>query len=366
MFEDKNQKFTPLSDLGEFGLIDHLSSLLKTKRSDTIQNIGDDAAIIDHQGYETLISKDLLVEGVHFDFFYTPLKHLGYKSIVVNVSDIVAMGGEPTHVVAGIAVSARSSVEALEELYEGMQMACSRYGIDLIGGDTTTTPAGMVISITAIGRVLKNEAILRSTARPTDLIVLTGDIGGAYCGLLVLEREKEVYKVNPYVQPDLSPYDYVIRRLLRPEARVDALEQLKSLGIRPTSMIDVSDGLSSELLHLVKSSGIGARIYESKLPIDQQTFKVCEEMQINVTTAALNGGEDYELLFTIPLGDYEKIKNHPDFTIIGHMTEANMPATLITNMNQEIPITAQGWNTFNNKEGWNTLSTKKNQKNESQ
>ncbi len=348
MFEEKNHKFTPLSELGEFGLIDHLSSLLKAERPDTIQSIGDDAAIIDHQGFETLITKDLLIEGVHFDFFYTPLKHLGYKVIAVNVSDIAAMGGEPTHVVAGIAVSARSSVEAIEEIYTGMQMACSHYGIDLIGGDTTTTTKGMVISITALGRVHKSEAVLRSTARPSDLIVLTGDIGGAYCGLLVLEREKEVYKVNPYVQPDLSAYDYVIRRLLRPQARIDALRELKSLGIKPTSMIDVSDGLSSELLHLVTKSGIGARIYESKLPIDQQTFKVCEEMKINATTAALNGGEDYELLFTMPLSHYEKIKNHPDFTVIGHMTEANLPAILVTHLNEEIPIVAQGWNSFNN------------------
>lgn len=347
MLEDKSKKFTPLSDLGEFGLIDHLTTFLKKERTDTIKGIGDDAAIIDHQDFETLISKDLLIEGVHFDFFYTPLKHLGYKAIAVNVSDIAAMGGEPTHTIAGIAVSARSSVEAIEEIYEGMQMACTRYGMDLIGGDTTTTTAGMVISITAIGRVRKNEAILRSTARPNDLIVLTGDIGGAYCGLLVLEREKEVYKANPYVQPDLSSYDYVVRRLLRPEARLDALDQLKSLGIKPTSMIDVSDGLSSELLHLVKKSGIGACIYENKLPIDQQTFKVCEEMHINATTAALNGGEDYELLFTIPLSDYEKIKNHPDFTVIGHMKEADTTATLITHLNEEITITAQGWNSFN-------------------
>lgn len=346
MLEDKNQKFTPLSDLGEFGLIDHLSSLLKTGRADTIHSIGDDAAVIEIEGYQTLISKDLLVEGVHFDFFYTPLRHLGYKAIAVNVSDIVAMGGEPTHAIAGIAVSARSSVQALEEIYAGMQMACTRYGIDLIGGDTTTTTAGMFISITAIGRVKKGEAILRSTAKPTDLIVLSGDVGGAYCGLLVLEREKEVYKANPYVQPDLSAYDYVVRRLLKPEARIDVLEQLRTLDIKPTSMIDVSDGLSSELLHIVSRSGVGARIYENKLPIDQQTFKVCEEMQLNATTVALNGGEDYELLFTIPLHDYEKIKNHPDFTVIGHMTEANMPATLITNLNEEIPITAQGWNSF--------------------
>lgn len=348
MLEDKNKNFTPLSELGEFGLIDHLSKLITLKREDTVRGIGDDAAIIDHSGYETLISTDLLTEGVHFDFFYTPLKHLGYKAIVVNISDIAAMGGEPTHAIVGIAVSARSSVEALEEIYEGMQLACSRYGVDLVGGDTTTSTAGMTISVTALGRVNKGEAILRSTAKPNDLIVVTGDVGGAYCGLLVLEREKEVFKVNPYVQPDLSPYDYVVRRLLRPEARTDALEQLKALGVRPTSMIDISDGLSSELLHLVTKSGVGARIYENKLPIDQQTFKVCEEMQLNATTVALNGGEDYELLFTIPLGDYEKIKNHPDFTVIGHMTEANMPATLVTNLNEEITITAQGWNSFKN------------------
>ncbi|GCD76853.1 thiamine-monophosphate kinase [Thermaurantimonas aggregans] len=346
MLEDKNKKFTPLSELGEFGLIDHLSKLLTFKREDTIIGIGDDAAILDHNGYETLISKDLLTEGVHFDFFYTPLKHLGYKAIVVNISDIAAMGGEPTHAIVGIAVSARSSVEALEEIYEGMQIACSRYGIELVGGDTTTSTSGMTISVTAIGRVKKGEAILRSTAKPSDLIVVTGDLGGAYCGLLVLEREKEVFKANPYVQPDLSPYDYVVRRLLRPEARTDALEQLKALGIRPTSMIDISDGLSSELLHITTKSGVGARIYENKLPIDQQTFKVCEEMQLNATTVALNGGEDYELLFTIPLSDYEKIKNHPDFTVIGHMTEPNLPATLVTNLNEEIPITAQGWNSF--------------------
>lgn len=350
MLEDKNKTFTPLDKLGEFGLIEHLGKLLEIRRPETIIGLGDDAAVIDHDGFETVLSTDLLVEGIHFDFFYTPLLYLGYKSIAVNVSDLVAMGAEPTHALIGLATSARSSVEALEDLYRGIQMACSQYGIDLIGGDTTTSKTGLLLSVTAIGKVPKGQSIKRSTAKPKDLIVVTGDLGGAYCGLLVLEREKEVFKANPYVQPDLTPYDYVVKRLLKPEARLDVLQQLNNLNIRPTAMIDISDGLSSELLHIATRSGLGAKIYENKLPIDQQTFKVCEEMQLNATTVALNGGEDYELLFTIPLSDYEKVKNHPDFTVIGHMTDANEPVVLVTNLNEEIQITAQGWNAFSTKE----------------
>lgn len=361
MLDDKNKTFTPLQELGEFGLIEHLEALLEIRRQETKLGIGDDAAIINHNGFETVVTTDILIEGVHFDFFYTPLLHLGYKAIVVNVSDLIAMGAEPTHALVGLATSARSSVEALEDIYRGIQMACAQYGIDLIGGDTTTSRSGMMLSITALGKVPKGQAIKRCTAKPKDLIVVTGDLGGAYCGLLVLEREKEVFKANPYVQPDLAPYDYVVKRLLKPQARQDVLQQLQSLNIKPTAMIDISDGLSSELLHIATRSGLGAKIYENKLPIDQQTFKVCEEMQLNATTVALNGGEDYELLFTIPLSDFEKIKNHPDFTIIGHMTDENDPVVLVTNLNEEIPITAQGWNAFRSKGFGGTNSNQENE-----
>ena len=349
MIDNKETHFTSIDKLGEFGLIDHLTQLLPPIQQKTLKSIGDDAALLDFEGSKTLVSTDLLVENIHFDFTYTPLMHLGYKSIVVNLSDIYAMGGQPTQVVVGLAIPNRFSVEALEDLYKGMAAACKQYKVDLVGGDTTSSTSGLTISVTALGKAGKNT-YFRDGAQEKDLLVVTGDLGAAYCGLMVLEREKQVFEVNPNVQPDLNEYDYVVKRILKPEARKDALEQLNTLGITPTSMIDISDGLSSEVLHLCQQSGLGCNIYETKLPIDPQVFKVCEEMNMNVTTIALNGGEDYELLFTIPLSDFEKIKGHPDFTVIGHMSAKGEKPYLITNADQAVELTAQGWKHFNTKQ----------------
>jgi len=341
---DNKIKQTAISDVGEFGLIERLTKDAKIVHDNTLKGIGDDAAIVRYPDKEVVISSDLLTEGVHFNLMYTPLKHLGYKAVIVNLSDIYAMNSIPKQITVNIAVSAKFSVEALEELYSGIFLACEKYNIDLIGGDTTSSLTGLTISITAIGEVQKNEAVFRNSAHPKDLLCVTGDLGAAYMGLQLLERENEVFKVNKNMQPQLEGYDYILERQLKPEARADIISIFNETGIRPSSMIDISDGLSSEILHLCKNSKVGCKLYEEKIPMDFQTKKMAEELNINPLVAALNGGEDYELLFTIPLSDYEKIKNDPDFTVIGHMTLAEEGTNLITSGGSSIPLVAQGWN----------------------
>ena len=347
MIEDKNQQRTPLRDLGEFGLIDHLTKNFKIKQTSTIKGIGDDAAVLKFDKKKIVVTTDLLVEGVHFDLSYMPLKHLGYKAVVVNLSDVYAMNAEATQITVSIAVSNRFPLEALEELYAGIETASRIYNVDLVGGDTTSSTTGLLISVTAIGKVMENKEVYRSGAKPNDLLVVTGDLGGAYMGLQVLEREKEVYKVNPNNQPDLDQYTYIIERQLKPEARKDIVKLLSDLEVKPTSMIDISDGLSSEIMHLCKASKVGCDLYEEKIPLDPQVISTCEEFNIDSTTVALNGGEDYELLFTVSQDDYSKIKANPNFTIIGHVKEPSEGIHLITRINSRIPLKAQGWKNFN-------------------
>lgn len=344
MIEDKNQQRTNLSNLGEFGLIDHLTSKIELSQPSTQKGIGDDAAVLDFASKKTVVSTDLLVEGVHFDLAYMPLKHLGYKAVVVNISDICAMNATPTHITVSIAVSNRFPVEALEELYDGIKLAAKVYGVDIIGGDTTSSTKGMLLSITALGEADADDLVYRNGAQSTDLLVVTGDVGSAYMGLQVLEREKQVFQVNPNNQPDLDAYTYLIERQLKPEARKDVKEILKGLDIKPTSMIDVSDGLSSEIIHICKQSSVGCNLYEEKIPIDPQFINVTEEFNIDSTTVAINGGEDYELLFTIKMEDFDKIKGNPNFTVIGHMTQESEGINLITRANTSIPLKARGWN----------------------
>lgn len=344
MIEDKNQQRTSLGSLGEFGLIDFLTKDIEISQPTTLKGIGDDAAVLDFKDKKVVVSTDLLVEGVHFDLAYMPLKHLGYKAVVVNVSDICAMNAKPTQITISIAVSNRFPVEALEELYDGMKLAAKIYDVDIIGGDTTSSQKGMILSITAIGEAEAEDIVYRNGAGNSDLLVVTGDVGSAYMGLQVLEREKQVFEVNPNNQPDLDAYSYLIERQLKPEARKDVRELLKALEIKPTSMIDISDGLSSEIIHLAKASGVGCNLYEEKIPIDPQFINVCEEFNIDSTTVAINGGEDYELLFTIKQDDYDKIKGNPNFTIIGHMTQESEGIHLITRANTKIPLKARGWN----------------------
>jgi thiamine-monophosphate kinase len=346
MFEDKNTSKTPLVNLGEFKLIDHLTQSVKPQNKSTVLGIGDDAAIIDHSNNKTLISTDLLLEGIHFDLSYMPLKHLGYKAVMVNLSDLYAMNAKPTQITVSIAVSNRFTVEALEELYTGINLACKNYKVDLVGGDTTSSTSGLMLSLTAIGNATQDRIVKRSGAQEHDLLVVSGDLGAAYTGLQVLEREKAVFKVNPNSQPDLTSYSYSIERQLKPEARKDIIELLEELDIIPSSMIDISDGLSSEILHLSKSSEVGFHVFEEKLPLDPEVNLICEEFKFNSTTAALNGGEDYELLFTIAQKDFDKIKNHPLLSVIGHVTEKNMGCQLITGLGHQIELTAQGWQSF--------------------
>ena len=345
MIEDKNQQRTQLSDLGEFGLIDHLTKNFKINQTSTIKGIGDDAAVLEFGSKKIVVTTDLLVEGVHFDLSYMPLKHLGYKAVIVNLSDVYAMNAMATQVTVSIAVSNRFPLEALEELYAGIETAANFYNVDVIGGDTTSSKTGLLISVTAIGEV-ENE-VYRNGAKPNDLLVVTGDLGGAYMGLQVLEREKEVFKVNPNNQPDLEPYTYIIERQLKPEARRDIVKLLKDLDVKPTSMIDVSDGLSSEIIHLCKQSEVGCDLYEAKIPLDPQVIATCEEFNIDSTTVALNGGEDYELLFTISQEDFPKIKGNPNFSVIGFMKDASLGIDLVTRAETKIPIKAQGWKNFN-------------------
>ncbi len=344
MLEDKSPKRTPLSELGEFGLIDHIASKFTIVHDDSIKGIGDDCAVIDGEEKYCLITTDMLVEGIHFDLTFTPLKHLGYKSVVVNLSDIYAMNGEAKQLTVSLALSNRFPLEAVDELYEGIRLACQHYKVDLVGGDTTTSTSGLCISITAIGQVEKERITFRSGAKEHDLIVVSGDLGSAYLGLQLLNREKQVFEANPSMQPDLQNKDYILQRQLKPEARKDVVEILKSKAIIPSSMIDISDGLSSELLHLCKHSKVGCSLYEEKLPIDFSAISMAEEFNLSAATCALNGGEDYELLFTVNQRHYELLSKDPDFTIIGHITDASHGAVLITKDNTHQPLTAQGWN----------------------
>lgn len=346
MIEDKNQQRTALSELGEFGLIEHLTKDFKIRHNSTIKGIGDDAAVLEFESKRVVMTTDFLVEGIHFDLSYVPLKHLGYKAVVVNLSDIYAMNAEATQITVSIAVSNRFPLEALEELYEGIQTAAKIYNIDVVGGDTTSSNSGLLISITAVGLLNAGEETYRDGAKPNDLLVVTGDLGGAYMGLQILEREKEVYKVNPNNQPDLDNYTYIIERQLKPEARKDIIKLLKDLNVKPTSMIDISDGLSSEILHLCKQSKVGCDLYENKIPLDPQVIATCEEFNIDSTTVALNGGEDYELLMTISQDDFPKIKANPNLTVIGYITEENTGKHLVTRAETKIPIQAQGWKNF--------------------
>lgn len=348
MLEDKNQSRTSLSELGEFGLINHITQHFNIGKKSTVKGVGDDAAVLDASDLQTLVTTDLLVEGVHFDLSYMPLKHLGYKSVMVNLSDVYAMNGQAEQITVSIAVSNRFTLEAIEELYAGIQLACETYKVDLIGGDTTSSTKGILISVTAIGKAKKDDVVYRDGAKETDLIVVSGDLGAAYLGLQVLEREKQVFQVNPNNQPDLDNYTYLIERQLKPEARKDIPTLLSELEVKPTSMIDISDGLSSEIMHICSQSKVGCKIYEDKIPLDPQVISTCEEFQIDSTMVALSGGEDYELLFTVSIDDYDKIKANPHLTVIGHITEKNQGMNLVTRANQEIELKAQGWNALKN------------------
>ena len=344
MLENKDQSRTSLSQLGEFGLIEHLTKNFSITHDSTLKSIGDDAAVLDFGDKKAVISTDLLVEGVHFDLAYMPLKHLGYKAVVANVSDICAMNATPTQITVSVAVSNRFPLEALEELFEGITLASKIYNVDVIGGDTTSSQKGLIISITAIGEANLEDIVYRNGAKENDLLVVSGDIGAAYMGLQVLEREKQVFQVNPNNQPVLDDYTYLIERQLKPEARNDIKELLKKLEIKPTAMIDISDGLSSEILHLCKQSNVGCNLYEEKIPVDPQLINVCEEFNLDITTVALSGGEDYELLFTIKMEDFDKIKGNPNFTVIGHMVATSEGNHLITRANTKIALKARGWN----------------------
>lgn len=350
MIEDKNPQRTSLEQLGEFGLIDHLTKNFKIEQKSTVKGIGDDAAVLDFKSKQIVVTTDLLVEHVHFDLSYAPLKHLGYKAVIVNLSDVYAMNAHATQITVSIAVSNRFPLEALEELYAGIETAANIYNIDVIGGDTTSSTTGLIISITAIGEIEAENIVYRSGAKANDLIVVSGDIGAAYMGLQILEREKEVFKVNPNNQPDLDAYTYIIERQLKPEARKDIIDLLEKLKVKPTAMIDISDGLSSEILHICKQSDVGAELYENKIPLDPQVISTCEEFNIDSTTIALNGGEDYELLMTISQEDFPKIKGNPNLTVIGYITEKARGMNLITRGEQAVPIIAKGWNAMSNEQ----------------
>ena len=346
LLEEKSQNTTPISKLGEFGLIDHLTKNIKLKNENTIKGVGDDAAVIDMGDKYQLVSTDLLVEGVHFDLGYMPLKHLGYKSVSVNVSDICAMNGDAKQITVALAMSNRFTVEALDELYEGIRLACEHYGVDLVGGDTTSSKSGLMISITVLGEVEKENVVYRGGAKINDLVICTGDLGAAYLGLQLLNREKEMFKENPTMQPDLTGNDYVLRRQLKPEAGVKYIKILKALDITPTSMIDISDGIASEVLHLAKSSKVGITIYEDKIPIDYTTMNLANEFNMNPITCALSGGEDYELLFTISQAHYDKFKKDVDFTIVGYVTDSSEGNNFIAKDGTSHPLTAQGWDSI--------------------
>ena len=342
---EERAKRVELAEIGEFGLIKRITAAVKIKNESTLKGVGDDCAVLSYPNNKVVVTTDLLMEGVHFNLVYVPLKHLGYKAVSVNISDICAMNAIPRQITVSIAISSKFTVDAIDELYAGIHLACERYGVDLVGGDTTSSLTGLTISITAIGEAEEDELVYRDGAKPTDLLCVTGDLGGAYLGLQLLERENELFRLNPTVQPQLSGYDYILARQLKPEARVDMREIFSTLDIKPTSMIDISDGLSSEILHLCEESGVGCRLFEERLSFDPQVRKMAEEILINPLVAALNGGEDYELLFTLPIADHEKVRNHPDITVIGHMTKKEDGCNLVTIGGlQEIPLTAQGWN----------------------
>lgn len=341
-----DEKLTEISQLGEFGLIDRLVKGIEPKNVSTIAGIGDDCAILSYPDTEVLVSTDLLLEGVHFDLTYVPLKHLGYKAVAVNLSDIYAMGGMPRQITVSLGVSARFAVEHLEDLYSGMRLACERYGVDLVGGDTTASKQGLVISITAIGDVEKGKAVRRSGAKETDIICVSGNLGAAYMGLQLLEREKVASAGRKDFTPDFGGKEYLVERQLKPEPRRDIVEALREAGVQPTSMMDISDGLSSELLHICKDSNVGCRVYEDRIPIDYQTAVMAEELNMNLVTAALNGGEDYELLFTVPLTDHDKMLAIGDVKVIGYITKPELGAALVTRDGQEMSLRAQGWNSL--------------------
>jgi thiamine-monophosphate kinase len=345
MIEDKSPQRTPVEQLGEFGLIEHITETFENNQETTILGIGDDAAVFKHE-HSTVVSTDMLVEGVHFDLSYVPLKHLGYKAVVVNLSDIYAMNAMPTQITVSIALSNRFPVEAVKELYEGIQLACKTYGVDLVGGDTTSSQSGLVISVTAIGQQEADKIARRSGVKDGDLLVVSGDLGAAYMGLQILEREKAVFKENPGNQPDIEAYSYLLERQLKPEARKDIPKLLADLGVQPTAMIDLSDGLSSEIIHLCKQSNVGMTIYEDKIPLDPVVINACEEFNLDSTTIALSGGEDYELLFTISQEDFPKIKGNPNFSIIGHALPKSSGMHLVTRGGEQIEIKAMGWNSF--------------------
>jgi thiamine-monophosphate kinase len=344
MFE--NQEKTNIESLGEFGLIDHLTKRIALKQKTTIKGVGDDAAVIDFSTQRALVSTDLLLEGIHFDLAYTPLKHLGYKAVQVNLSDIYAMNGTAAQVTVSIGISSKFPLEAVEELYEGIYVACDKYNIDLVGGDTTTSRQGLVISVTALGHADENDIVYRNGAGEGDLVCVSGDLGGAYVGLQLLEREKLIYLENPNIQPDLEGKDYIVERQLKPEARKDIVELLRDIGVKPTSMIDISDGLGSELLHICTQSNKGCNLYEDKIPIDPMTYETAREFNLDPTVCALSGGEDYELLFTVKQADYEKIKNLADISFIGYITEPSAGRNLVTKSGTVHELIAQGWNAF--------------------
>jgi thiamine-monophosphate kinase len=342
--ENKDSVFTPLAKLGEFGVIKHLTQGIKLRQPSSIVGIGDDAAVLDYSGKQVVVTTDLLTEGIHFNLIYTPLKHLGYKAAMVNFSDLFAMHATPRQLLISLAVSSKFSLEHLDELYSGLLLACDKYQVDLVGGDTNPSLTGLTISITALGDAEKNEPVFRNTANEGDLICVSGDLGAAYLGLQVLEREKKLFQENSNFQPSLENYDYVLERQLKPEARGDIIELLRKLKIRPTSMIDISDGLSSEVMHICIDSGKGCKIYEDKIPIDPDTARVAEELNLEPLTCALNGGEDYELLFTLPLKDFEVIRKQPKISVIGHICKKEEGMHMVTQTGELIVLQAQGWN----------------------
>jgi thiamine-monophosphate kinase len=346
IFEDETQEFTPISKLGEFGLIDLITKDVKHYNTTTHKGIGDDAAVLKFGDVCQLVSTDLLVEGVHFDLAYAPLKHLGYKAVVVNLSDICAMNAIPTQITVSLALSNRFPLEAVEELYEGVKLACAHYKVDLIGGDTTSSTSGLMISVTAMGTAKESAITYRSGAQEKDLIVVSGDLGAAYLGLQILEREKAVFMEDKNMQPDLHGSEYVLERQLKPEARMDIVKMFQEMDLVPTSMIDVSDGLSSELLHLAKASNLGLQVYEEKIPCDPSVMTIAEEFKLNGVTCALNGGEDYELLFTVAQKDYDKIKANPNMTVIGYMVDKSSGTNLVSHDSKVFPLAAQGWTAY--------------------
>jgi len=348
MFDNKDK--TNLNELGEFGLIEYLTKQVELTQKSSVKGIGDDAAVLDFSNYKTLISTDLLLENVHFDLRYVPLKHLGYKAIQVNLSDIYAMNGMASQVTISIGLSSKFPLEAVEEIYEGALIACKKYGVDLIGGDTSASTQGLVISVTSIGYAETDKIAYRSAAKEGDLICVSGDLGGAYVGLQLLEREKQIFLENPNIQPDLEGKDYIVERQLKPEARKDIVELLAALEIQPHAMIDVSDGLASEILHICKASNVGCKLYEKKIPIDPMTYETAREFGLDPTVCALSGGEDYELLFTIPQADYDKVKGQLDISVIGHITEASAGYQMISKSGNVHDIKAQGWNAFKSQE----------------